>query len=483
MPFGRPRPTLRADGKGIAIARSAVPFAVRPSQLAGGGVMNPDLRAIARLRGEPGFDEAVLATSFGEEDPGVRPHALVRARSAADVSLAVLWARGRNWKVACCSGGHAWSQNHIRDGGLLIDLSALDGIAIDPVKRSAEVGPGCVSGDLDAALSPHGLFFPVAHAFSVGMGGFLLQGGFGWNSRMVGLGCDNVTGADVVLADGMLIHANHAQNEDVFWALRGSGTGFFGIVTKYYLALHKRPGFTGIKMQVFRLRHLEKVVRWANEIGPQISSQVEFQMVVNRRAFGIFSHGIEIVTPVLAESRPEAKELVAFIDNGPLRPAASLTLPLIGAPLGSIMKVAEKVIFPTGTRWHADNVWLDGPVEQVIPVLREAAETQPGAPSHILWLNWNPAPRARDAMAFSIEARTYLAFYGGLRGKKWQPSDRDWATKAAGSLMTNSVGSQLADENLLRRPARVLSEPNLSRLEALRTQYDPARRFFSFGGN
>jgi hypothetical protein len=445
--------------------------------------MNMDIRAITKLRGEPGFDEAVLATSFGEEDPGVRPDAMVKARSAEDVSLAVLWARDRNWRIACCSGGHAWSQNHIRDGGLLIDLSALDGIAIDPAGRSAVVGPGCVSGDLDAALAPHGLFFPVAHAFTVGMGGFLLQGGFGWNSRMVGLGCDNVTGADVVLADGTLIHASRSQNEDVFWALRGSGTGFFGIVTQFYLTLHTRPGFTGIKMQVFRLKHLEKVVRWAHEIGPNISSQVEFQMVFNRKALGIFTHGIEIVMPVFAESRAEAKELVAFIDKGPLRSAASLTLPLIGAPLGNIMKVAEKVIFPAGTRWHADNVWLEGPIEPVIPVLQETAANQPGAPSHMLWLNWNPAPRTRDAMAFSMEARTYLAMYGGLRGKKWQPSDRDWATTAAAALAPYCAGSQLADENLRRRPARVMSESSHSRLETLRARYDPECRFYSFGGN
>lgn len=254
-------------------------------------------------RHDAGFDEAVLATSFGACDPGVRPDALVQANSASDVVRAVHLAIERGWRIACCSGGHGWSQNHIRDGGLLIDLSRLNAIEIDAASATATIGCACLSGDLDAALARHGLFFPVAHAYTVGLGGFLLQGFFGWNSRVAGLGCENVIGADVVLADGRLIHASEGQNSDVFWALRGAGPGFFGIVVCFHLRLQRRPAFTGLKMQVFRIRHLDEVLRWAQTIGPTVSPKVELQILLTRKAFGIFAHGIEIVTPVLGRRR------------------------------------------------------------------------------------------------------------------------------------------------------------------------------------
>ena len=432
-------------------------------------------------RQDSGFDDAVLGTSYSVEDPGVRPHTYLKATSIDDVISGVEFARARGWKVACCSGGHAWSQNHIRKGGLLIDLSGLSSISVDASGMRAEIGPGCLSGDLDKALVPYRLFFPVAHAYTVGMGGFLLQGGFGWNSRVNGVGCQNIIGADVVLADGRRVHASTTENAEIFWALRGSGPGFFGVVVKFYLRLHKRPAFTGLKMQVFRMKHLEDVVRWAHEVGPTVSPKVEFQMVFNRAAFGIFSHGIEVVSPVLAESKAEAKELLSFIDRGPMRKKASITLPLIPLSLSKVMKVAEKIIFVPGTRWHVDNTWLKGDIEPAIPTLRTIADTQPPAPSHALWLNWNPVEKAPDNMAFSMEHRTYFALYGGLKGKKWKPEDRDWATKGAKALEPFSGGSQLADENLARRSAKCMSDINRRRLEQLRTAYDPEGMFYSFG--
>lgn len=439
------------------------------------------LNSIMMYRGQPGFDEAVLATSFGVEDPGVRPDAMAQVRNIDDVCVAVRLANEMSWRTACCSGGHAWSQNHIRDGGLLINLSRLNNVNVDAGGRTAIVGPGCLSGDLDKALLADNLFFPIAHAYTVGMGGFLLQGGFGWNSRVNGVACESIIAADVVLADGSLVHASENENLDIFWALRGSGTGFFGIVVRFHLCLHDRPRFTGMKMQVFRIEHLEEVVRWAHEVGPNVSPKVEFQMAFNRKAFGIFSHGIEVLSPVLADSRKEAKELLSFIDQGPLRSKASVTLPLIGAPLSRIMKAAEKIIFVPGTRWHVDNVWLDGPIEPAIPAIKKVAHSQPTPPSHMLWLNWNPVKQAREDMAFSMEKGTYLALYGGLKGKKWKPEDRDWATNGAALLEQFSAGSQLADENLARREAVVMDPAHRRKLETLRAKYDPHKRFFSLG--
>lgn len=432
-------------------------------------------------KGEQGFDEHVLATSFSAEDPGRRPDCFVRAATAEDVVAAVRLADREGWRVSCCSGGHSWSQNHIRDGGLLVDLCCLDTIAIDEETRTAVIGAGSLSGVLDGELARRKLFFPVGHAYTIGMGGFLLQGGFGWNSRVVGLGCENVTAIDVVLADGRLVRASEGQHSEVFWAARGSGVGFFGIVVAFHLKLVDRPRFTGMKVQVFRLEHMEGLLRWVHEIGPTIAPNVEFQLVFNRKALGIFSPGVEVTIFVLADSRRQAKEFLRFVDKGPLRRKASLTLPLLGLSLAKIMWAAEKVVFYAGTRWFTDNLWFRGPLEGALPLLRRAVEQQPSAPAHMLWQVWNPVTRERPDMAFSLEGDTYLAFYGGLRGERKPGEGSHWALDSAQQLERFGIGKQLADENLARRHAPFMAQDNFDRLERARDEYDPERRFHSFG--
>lgn len=436
-------------------------------------------RTIAR--GEDGFEAALLGTSFNAHDPGRRPALIVQANDEAEVLAAVGQARAAGLAIGICSGGHSWSQNHIRDGGMLLDMSRLDSIAIDAGNSTAIIGPGCLAGDLDAALAKQKLFFPVAHAYTVGMGGFLLQGGFGWNSRATGMACQSVIGIDVVLADGSLVHASETENPELLWAARGAGPGFFGVVVRFHLKLRPRPRYVGMKAQVFRIRHLEAVMSWADRVGPDVAPFVEFQLVFNRKAMGIFAHGIEILTPVLADSHREARAAVAFIDNSPVRRLASFTLPLLPLSLGMMMKAGERTLFLPNTRWTADSMWMNTPIDPLLPALRRIADTQPGAPSHALWLNWN-APPSRPDMAFSLEARTYLALYGGLRGSTSTPRDESWATDHMRALQADSIGIQLADENLGRRPAAFMAPANLARLDALRAHHDPEGRFNPYMG-
>lgn len=436
-------------------------------------------RGVTLNRGDAGFDAALLGTSFNATDPGRRPDRIVQVNDVDDVIAAVKRARDAGLGIGICSGGHSWAQNHIRDGGLMLDMSRLNSISINEADGIAVIGPGCFAGELNAALAKRKLFFPVAHAYTVGMGGFLLQGGFGWNSRERGLGCENVIGIDVVLADGSLVHASATENPDLLWAARGAGPGFFGVVVRFHLRLHPRPKFMGLKFQVFRIRHLEEVLAWADRIGPDVPPAVEFQMVFNRRALGIFSHGLEIVAPVLTDSWRAARDAVAFIDKGPLRRKASLTLPLVPMSLGMVMSAGEKTLFLPDTRWTADNMWMDTPIDPLLPAIRRIADTQPAAPSHVLWLNWN-APPSRPDMAFSLEGRTYLALYGGLRGDNPAPADVSWATDHMRDLAPHSIGIQLADENLGRRSAPFMAPTNRARLAALRARYDPDGRFHRY---
>ena len=432
-------------------------------------------------KGTAGFDAALFGTSFNAQDPGRRPDMIVQANDVDDVIAAVKRARDQGLAIGICSGGHSWAQNHIRNGGMLLDLSRLNGIAINEADGTAIIGPGCLAGELNAALARRQLFFPVAHAFTVGMGGFLLQGGFGWNSRASGLACQSVIGIDVVLADGTLVHASEQENPELLWAARGAGPGFFGVVVRFHLKLRRRPKFVGLKMQIFRIRHLEDVMTWADQAGPDVPHSVEFQLVLNRRATGILAHGIEVLAPVLADSWRDAREAVAFIDRSPVRKLASLTLPLLPMSLNMMMKTGEKTLFLPNTRWTADSMWMNEPIDALLPALRKIADTQPAAPRHALWLNWN-APPSRPDMAFSLEARTYLALYGGLRGPAATPADESWATDHMRALQTHSLGIQLADENLGRRPMPFMAPANLARLDALRARFDPDGRFNPYMG-
>jgi hypothetical protein len=126
-------------------------------------------------------------------------------------------------------------------------------------------------------------------------------------------------------------------------------------------------------------------------------------------------------------------------------------------------------------------MWMNGPIQPLLPALRAIADSQPPAPSHALWLNWN-APPSRQDMAFSVEARTYLALYGGLRNPADAARHEDWATGHMRALEPHSAGIQLADENLARRPAKFVSDANLARLDRVRATYDPDGRFNAWMG-
>lgn len=432
-------------------------------------------------RGEAEFDATVLGTSFNARDPGHRPRVLVQANAVQDVVDAVRRARRENLGISICSGGHSWAQNHLRDGNLLLDLSRLNTIEIDSDTHRARVGPGCWCVDLDTQLQRHGLFFPVAHAPDVGLGGFLLQGGFGWNSRQVGLGCENVVGLDLVLADGALVHASDQDNPDLFWAARGAGPGFFAVVVRYHLKLHARPRFCGMLAQVFAMQHLEEVFGWADEVGPEVGRSVEFQLLLTPKAMGIFKPGIEVLAPVLADSWGKARAAVAFVKHSRLRRTASFTTPLIPASTALLSWAASFTHFPARMRWCADNIWTNAPIERLLPGIRHVADTLPPAPSHALWLNWYP-PARRDDMAFSLEGNRYFAVYGEWKHARDDAKYADWATACMTGMSAHSLGIQLADENLGRRPARFMADANLQRLDRIRAVRDPDGRFCSWMG-
>ena len=166
-----------------------------------------------------------------------RPAVIARCASTADVVAAVNFGRQNALAVAVRSGGHSVAGLSVCDGGILIDLAGLKKIEVDPKARTASAGGGVLWGEFDAATQAHGLHTPGGRVTTTGVGGFTTGGGYGWTSSKYGLTCDNLIGAEVVLADGRVVTANEKENADLFWGIRGGG-GNFGIVTRFDYRLH-----------------------------------------------------------------------------------------------------------------------------------------------------------------------------------------------------------------------------------------------------
>lgn len=196
--------------------------------------LRESLRGEVILRDDAGYDEARKVYNGMIEK---RPLLIARCADIADVITAVKYARDNDLLIAVRGGGHNGAGLGICDNGLVIDLSMMKGVHVDPKTRTVRVGPGCTSGDVDHATHPFGLAVPAGIVSTTGVAGLTLGGGTGYLTRRYGLTIDNLVEADLVLADGSVVTASKAENPDLFWALRGGG-GNFGVVTSFLFQAH-----------------------------------------------------------------------------------------------------------------------------------------------------------------------------------------------------------------------------------------------------
>jgi FAD binding domain/Berberine and berberine like len=196
--------------------------------------LKTSLRGAVIARGDPGYDDA-RALYNGMIDK--RPLAIARCVDAADVIAAVNFGRDNKLPIAIRGGGHNGPGLASVNDGLVIDLSRMNGVRVDPAARTARVGAGCTQGDLDHATHAFGLATPAGIISTTGIAGLTLSGGHGYLTRKYGLTIDNLLEADVILADGSFVTASKEKNADLLWALRGGG-GNFGVVTSFLFQLH-----------------------------------------------------------------------------------------------------------------------------------------------------------------------------------------------------------------------------------------------------
>ena len=202
-----------------------------PDRFAG---FRAQVRGVVCLPGEPGYEKSrTVWNAMIDRRPGL----VVCASGAADVIEAVNLAREHGLVLAVRGGGHNIAGHAVCDHGLMLDLSAMKSVRVDPASRTARVEPGVTLGEFDREAQAFGLATPLGINSTTGVAGLTLGGGFGWLSRKHGLTIDNLISADLVTADGRLLHVSAREHPELFWAIRGGG-GNFGVVTSFEFRLH-----------------------------------------------------------------------------------------------------------------------------------------------------------------------------------------------------------------------------------------------------
>lgn len=432
--------------------------------------------------GDRGYERARQDATWNARKPERYPAAIVLAQTAEDVAEAVRYAADRGLRVKARSGGHSWTASSVRDGALLIDLSRLTNVSFDPSMGVAAVEPGVNGRDLDDVLASHGLFFPSGHCPTVGLGGFLLQGGWGWLSRVIGPACLSVVAVDVVTASGEMIHADQNENTEWLWAARGSGAGYFGVVTRFYLRCHPRPAAIWESHHVYPMGLRDEILTWALEAEPTFPGELEFTIMgtTPRGPRGEVVDGppaLLLMCSVMTETDEQARDALALLDGCPVRDRAFEAMPARARSFAELYDGPDS-LEPEGFRWAADGMWTNAGPAELVPAVAELFDTIPSPPSHVLWYPWREQ-ELPDA-AISVQGSLYVGAFAGWTDPAQDAGMLAWPVEQMRRLEPLSRGIQLADENLVARPARFLSDENQERLETLRAAHDPDGRFLSY---
>jgi len=434
------------------------------------------------FRGDDGYENARRATVWNQRVPDRYPDVIIHAVDDDDVVAALRYAKANGKQVSIKSGGHSWAASHLRDGAVLLDMSRVDQTSIDTDTMTAVAGPGKGGSVLAAELDAVGLFFPAGHCKGVCIGGYLLQGGYGWNSRVVGPACESVIGLDVVTADGDKIYIDADNHPDLYWAARGAGPGFFAVVTAFHLKLYKKPAVLGSSFYAYPIELADEIFTWARGISAEVDRRVELQIVATSSVpnAGIDRPAIVMASPAFADTEAQAKDAFGLLDQCPVVDKALVAFPYAPMALAD-WYTAVMSNYLEDHRYTADNMWTNASAADLMPGIHRILDTLPPHPSHFLWLNWGPSPQRQD-MAYSLESEIYLALYAGWMDPADDEKYGDWPRSNMASMAALATGIQLADENLGRRPAKFVTDENMVRLDRVRAQYDPDGRFHSWMG-
>jgi len=432
--------------------------------------------------GDPEWDELRVGRMFNGRRPDRHPDAILQAACIDDVVKGVKLARENGWQVAVRSGGHAWAGWSVRDGGLLIDLGLLQEMDYDPATKVASAQPAVRGGDtLSPFLEGLGRFFNGGHCPSVGIGGFLLQGGQGWNQRGWGWAAESVVGIDVVTADGKLVHANDNQNQDLYWAARGAGPSFPGIVTRFYLKTRPKFEYLGHTVHLYDMVDFTEVMTWLYSIHADISADVEIVVVSltppavsdepGRRRF--------VVTGVaLVEDRDAAQRALAPFNTSPALDRALMVQDCAESTLAE-QRAQQERSNPRGARYVSDNIWVRGDPAEAVQRIAPLFTDLPTPDGFTIWMSNAPTRELPD-MAFSLQSEAYVATYLVYDDPNQDAAHRAWLNMAMEYAQPVTAGQYLGDSDMTNRQLKFMADENFTKVQSIIQERDPDGRFVRY---
>ncbi|MGB8342671.1 MAG: FAD-binding oxidoreductase [Chthoniobacterales bacterium] len=411
-----------------------------------------------------------------------KPAMIARCASADDVVQAVNFARQNDLLVSIRGGGHNIAGNAVCDDGLMIDLSLMKGVQVDPKARRATVEPGCTLADFDAVAQEHGLATPLGINSTTGVAGLTLGGGFGWLSRKYGMTIDNLLSANVVTADGSQLRASETENADLFWGLRGGG-GNFGIVTSFEFQLHPVGPNVLSGLIVFPFDQAKSVITQFARFTETMPDELNVWMVTRKAPPLPFLpadvHGKEMVALAVcyAGDPSEGEKLI-----DPLRGFGTALGEHIGVQPFVAWQQAFDPLLAKGARnyWKSHNFTRlsDGAIDAIV----EFAAKQPSPHCEIFigTIGGQTARVAPDAMAYSSRDANYVMNVHG----RWESAAEDqavinWAreffAKSKPFASTGAYINFLTEEETDR--IAFAYGPIYKRLVELKKKYDPTNFF------
>jgi FAD/FMN-containing dehydrogenase len=380
------------------------------------------------------------------------------------------------WRIR--SGGHSFPAWSLRDDALVIDLGGFKETALDENTGVVSVTPSVTSRELNAYLSGYGRFFASAGCPSVGIGGFLLQGGFGLGFRGWGYSAEQVVAIDVVTADGELVRADEQSHSDLLWAARGAGPSYCGAITRFHLKTSANLEVLASTMQVYPLGRYAEVLEWAWGLHHTLPSDValvpiavtppggdEFMFVVRATALSMSrEHALEALAPV-AES--------PFLDDGVTVQHAQPTTIAKGFEFADAIQ-------PHGMRYLVDSAWLEGQPRDCVAAAKQLVVERPsGTKGHAFFNFMLPRSDAPD-MAMSLRAEVMLGSYVIYDGEQNDDAYKTWHRDAMKALEPFTVGQYWGDSDQTEREVKTLTDDAWARLQQIRAERDPSGLFVDY---
>ena len=438
------------------------------------------LRGALCLPGEPGYDDARTIWNAMIDR---RPAAIVRAAGAADVIRAVGFAREHRLVLAVRGGGHNIAGNAVCENGLMLDLSPMKSVRVNPAARTARVEPGVTLNEFDREAQAFGLATPLGINSTTGVAGITLGGGFGWISRKYGLSVDNLLSVDVVTADGTYLQASDTQNADLFWAVRGGG-GNFAVATSFEFRLHPvgPEVLSGLIVHPFAQARelLEGYRRFVASAPDEVTAWVVLRKAPPLPFLPAEVHGKEILVFAVCAvgDMQKAEKAVA-----PLRALGKPIADVIGPHPFAGWQTAFDPLLTPGAR----NYWKSHDFKKLddgfIRVLVDAVSRLPSPECEIFIGHLGGAINRIPASATAYPHRD-VEFVMNLH-TRWRDPAQDqeciaWTRKifdAAAPFATGGVYVNFMPEDEAQRVQTGAYGANYARLAKLKARYDPANLF------